>query len=223
EEDATYWLDVIGQIKPLQQVLLRPMIEGVIDQVLFTEGQSVRKGDLLVRIDDRSLRAAMEEAQATRQALAVLLQEAEQDLLRYRSLSAREGALSKQRLAQEESRVAQLNAQLQGSDARLEAARIALSHTRLVSPLNGRAGFRLQDAGNLVRAGDSTGLVTITQTDPVGLEFSVSQTLLPKAHDWRAHGLSLQILEQKTGAVIALGQQVHIEPVISPATGTFRL
>ncbi|PRB80024.1 efflux RND transporter periplasmic adaptor subunit [Pseudomonas sp. MYb185] len=222
-EDASYRLDVIGQIKPLQQVLLRPMIEGVIDEVLFTDGQAVSKGDLLVRIDDRSWRSAVDEAQATRQALVVLLREAEQDLARYQSLHAREGALSQQRLAQEESRVAQLKAQLQGSDARLEASRIALSHTRLVSPLSGRVGFRLQDSGNLVRAGDSTGLVVVTQIDPVGLEFSVSQDLLPKVQHWREHGVTLQVLDQKTGMQIATGQRAHIEPVISSATGTFRI
>lgn len=217
-------LTAVGQVQALQQVLVRPQIEGVLTEVLFKEGLPVARGQVLARLDDRALRAQVAQAQAEVQHLRAQLQIAQLDLKRYEGLAS-QAAVPVQQRDQQVALVAQLQAQVKSQEAMLDAVRVQLSYATIVSPVAGRAGLRQVDVGNLVRPTDTNGLVTVVQTQPVAVLFSVPQGRLAEVRQalkqpGPAH---VQVADQEQGTALAEGRLTTVDNRVDPASGSLRL
>lgn len=223
-KDQPLRLQAIGQVQALQQVLVRPRIDGLLTEVLFTEGQVVRQGQVLARLDDRSLRAQLAQAEAELQRLQAQLTSAQLDLKRYQDLAA-QSAVSTQQRDQQQAVVAQLQAQVQSQRASVSLAQTQLSYTVITSPLTGRVGLRQVDPGNVVRAADAQGLVTVVQTQPLAVVFSAPQTRLDEVRQAmrQPQGAQVWVAEQEGGATLAEGRLRTADNVVDAGSGTLKL
>ena len=223
-QDLPSTLSAVGQVQALQQVLVRPQIEGVLTEVLFKEGQPVTRGQVLARLDDRSLRAQVDQAQADVNRLKAQLQIAQLDLKRYEGLAA-QAAVSTQQLDQQVALVAELRAQVQSQEAAANAARVQLSYATITSPVAGRAGLRQVDVGNLVRPTDANGLVSVVQTQPVAVIFSVPQGRLGEVRQAvkQLAPARVQIADQEQGTLLAEGRLTTVDNRVDPASGSLKL
>ena len=177
-EDVPRFLSAIGTVQSLHSVVIRPQVEGVLTRIAVQEGQAVQKGDLLATLDDRAIRASLDQARAQLKQSQAQLQVAQVDLKRYQLLSEDNG-ISRQTLDQQQALVNQLKASILGNQAAIAAAKVQLSYTQIRSPVTGRVGIRNIDEGNLVRTSDAQGLFSVTQIDPIAVEFAVPQQWLP--------------------------------------------
>jgi RND family efflux transporter MFP subunit len=211
----------IGTVQALQSVVIRPQIDGVVSEIAFREGQAVKAGDLLARIDDRAIVAEVAMVKAERASNTAQLETARVDLERYSNLLADE-AIAKQQVDQQRAKVLQLEAALAGNDAAIAAAQVKLSYTRITSPISGRIGLRRVDRGNLVRAGDERGLVTVTQVDPVAVVFTLPQDMLPRVRQLltAAEGAPVVAFDRGGGAPLTEGRLLTIDNQIDATTGT---
>lgn len=222
--DVPFWADGIGTVTPLQEVVLRSRVTGVLAEVLFSEGQFVHKGTLLARIDDRQFVAALMQAQAEKLRSEAQLGAAERDLERYQSLQE---AIPRQTLDQQAATVSQMRAAVRANEAQVAAAEVQLSYTRIVAPISGRVGLRRIDPGNLVQASDAQGLVTVTQIDPVSVVFTLPQHQLPQfRHLIKPDGqpsARVSALDRDHGLALGEGRLTMIDNTIDAATGMIRL
>jgi RND family efflux transporter MFP subunit len=220
--DVAEFAQGLGNVQSLNSIALRPQVDGILTEVLFEEGQNVRAGQLLARIDDRAITAALAQARANRHRNQVALDTAKSDLSRYEAL-ARSRTISQQTVDQQAAEVAQLEAALAADDAAIAAAEVQQSYTRIESPVDGRTGLRRVDPGNLVRAGDA--LVTITQMDPIAVVFSLPQSLLPRVRALQSAGTMPEVhaYDRAGGTRIASGRLLLVDNLIDTATGTVRL
>jgi len=214
----------IGNVQSLHSVVLRPQVDGILTEVLFEEGQKVKAGDLLARIDDRAIVAALDQARAARNRNQVQLDTAQNDLERYQSL-VKNRTIPQQTVDQQAALVAQLKAALAADDAAIAAAEVQLSFTRITTPVSGVTGLRRVDPGNLVRAGDPGGLVSIAQMDPIAVVFSLPQDLLPRVQKTQAEGEVpvVNVYDRAGGTLIGKGRLLLIDNQIDATTGTLRL
>ncbi|MDP9520644.1 efflux RND transporter periplasmic adaptor subunit [Pseudomonas putida] len=178
QQDVPRYASAIGSVLSLHSVEVRPQVEGILTQVLVKEGQWVKEGDLLATLDDRSIRASLDQARAQLGQSQAQIQVAGVDLKRYRLLSSDDG-VSRQTLDQQQALVNQLQATVKGNQAAIANAEVQLSYTQIRSPVTGRVGIRNIDPGNLVRTSDTQGLFSVTQIDPIAVEFSLPQQMLP--------------------------------------------
>ncbi|WP_217362936.1 efflux RND transporter periplasmic adaptor subunit [Roseicella sp. DB1501] len=172
--DVPIWRNGLGNVQAFQTVTVRSRVDGQLQRIAFTEGQDVRQGDFLAQIDPRSFQAALDQAVAQKARDEAQLANARLDLQRYQTLSRSEGA-SKQQLDTQRAQVAQFEATVQADAANIDSARTQLDHTRITAPISGRLGVRLVDAGNIVHASDTTGLVVIAQIHPIALFLTLPQ------------------------------------------------
>ncbi len=182
QQDVPHYVSGIGAVLSLHSVMIRPQIDGILTRLLVKEGQTVKAGDLLATLDDRSIQASLDQAKAQLGQNQAQLQVALIDLKRYQLLSVDNG-VSKQTLDQQQALVNQLKATAQGNQASIAAAQVQLSYTQIHSPVTGRVGIRAVDPGNFLRVSDSQGLFSVTQIDPIAVEFSLPQQLLPTLHN----------------------------------------
>ncbi|MBA1289615.1 efflux RND transporter periplasmic adaptor subunit [Pseudomonas japonica] len=176
--DVPQLVSAIGTVTPLQSVTVRAQVDGILTRLWVKEGQFVEKGQLLASIDDRALRASLDQATAQAAQTRAQLKVAEVDLKRYTEL-AQDRSIPRQQLDQQQALHDQLQATLQGNEAAAAAARVQLSYTQIRSPLAGRVGIRAVDEGNLLRVSDAQGLFSVTQLDPISVQFALPQAQLP--------------------------------------------
>ncbi|CAA7617585.1 efflux RND transporter periplasmic adaptor subunit [Magnetospirillum sp. SS-4] len=221
-KDVPIYLDALGTVQAYNTVTVRPRVDGELVEVLFKEGQDVRAGDVLAQIDPRTYRAQYEQAQAARDKNAAQLEAARRDLARYVSLGDR---VTGQSVDTQRALVRQLEAALRSDEAAISNARTMLGYTVIASPIDGRAGMRLVDRGNIVRAADATGLVTLTQIQPISIIFTLPQQNLPAIADRLREGARLPVLavQPDSRAVIETGELELIDNQIDQATGTIKL
>jgi RND family efflux transporter MFP subunit len=214
----------IGTVQSLHNVLLRPQVSGVVTEVLFEEGQLVKRGQLLARIDDRTIVANLRQAEAEKARNEAQLKAAKLDQSRYDDLLP-EGAISRQTVEQQVALVEQLEAAILASEATIAAQRVQLSYSQITSPVNGRVGLRRVDPGNLVQSGDAEGLVTVTQVDPISVIFTLPQELLstvqPLTHG--ATAARVGAYDRDGGTLLGEGELTTIDNQVDAATGTIRL
>ena len=227
QRDVPRYVSGIGAVLSLHSVMIRPQIDGILTQLLVKEGQSVKAGDLLATLDDRSIQASLDQANAQLGQNQAQLRVAQIDLKRYQLLSVDNG-ISKQTLDQQQALVNQLKATARGNQAAIAAAKVQLSYTHIHSPVTGRVGIRAVDPGNFLRVSDAQGLFSVTQIDPIAVEFSLPQQQLPTLHD---------LLEAKTPALVKafIGDSEHsitplgegrlslIDNQVSATTGTIKV
>ncbi len=217
-------IKAIGTVTPLQTVVVRSRVDGTLSRVLFQEGQEVRRGQLLAEIDPAPYRVRVAEAEGQQQQVQAQLRSAERDLARYRTLFQQD-SIARQQLETQEALVAQLRGSAQTAHAQVDAARLQLSYTRIEAPASGRLGLRGVDAGNLVAASDAQGLVSLTQTRPISVVFSVPEPQLAALRArWRAGArLPVQAWDRADQEPLATGQLTTLDNQIDIATGTLRL
>lgn len=223
-QDQALSLSAVGQVQASQQAVVRARIEGLLTEVSFTEGQVVRPGQVLARLDDRSLRAQVDQAQAAVRRLQAELALAQLDLKRYQALVA-ESAISTQQRDQQQAQVAQLQAQLQSQQASLSQAQTQLSYTVITAPFGGRVGLRQVDVGNVVRPSDAHGLVTLVQTQPLVVVFQAPQTRLADVRRamTQTQGATVTVAEREGGPILAQGRLRATDNVVDAGSGTLKL
>lgn len=224
--DVPRYLTGIGSVLSLHSVTVRAQIDGVLAQVAVKEGQWVTKGDALASIDDRAIRASLAQARAQASQSQAQLQVAGINLRRYKDLS-RDNGISRQVLDEQQALFDQLTATLQGNQAAIAAAQVQLSYTQIYSPVTGRVGIRRVDPGNFLRVSDAEGLFTVTQIDPIAVEFSLPQQELatlralldkPQPAVVRAYIDG----DTETGKLVGEGHLTLLDNQIAANTGTIR-
>lgn len=227
-KDVPRYVSGIGSVLSLHSVVVRPQIDGVLTKLLVKEGQLVKTGDLLATIDDRSIRASLDQARAQLGESQAQLQVAQVNLKRYKLLSVDDG-VSKQTFDQQQALVNQLKATAQGNQASIDAAQVQLSYTQIRSPVTGRVGIRTVDEGNFLRMTDTQGLFTVTQIDPIAVEFSLPQQMLPTLQGLIGDPQRAQVkayigadTDGDTGNLLGEGHLTLIDNQINANTGTIR-
>jgi multidrug efflux system membrane fusion protein len=222
-KDMPVFLSGIGTVQAFNMVTIKSRVDGQIVKVSFREGQEVNAGDPLIQIDPRSFQAALEVAQAAKAKDEAGLVSAQADLDRYSQLVG-SGYQTRQSVDQQKATVAQLQASLKGDQAQIDAAQVNLDYCDIRSPIAGRLGVKLVDIGNLVRATDNTGLVTITQTKPIYINFTMAQENLHKIHEKQALGdLTVQAYGADNITLLSEGKLTVIDNAVDQTTGTIRL
>ncbi|RBJ79984.1 efflux RND transporter periplasmic adaptor subunit [Pseudomonas sp. MWU12-2534b] len=227
QQDVPRYVSGIGTVLSLHSVIIRPQVDGILTRLLVKEGQLVKAGDLLATLDDRSIRANLDQAKAQLAQNQAQLQVAQINLKRYKLLSVDDG-VSKQTYDQQAALVNQLNATAQGNQAAIDAAQVQLSYTQIRSPVTGRVGIRTVDEGNFLRMSDAQGLFSVTQIDPIAVEFSLPQQMLPtlqqlvRAQDPATVQAYLGTDSNKADALLGNGHLSLIDNQIDTGTGTLR-
>ena len=226
QQDVAIFVRGIGTVQPFQSVLIRARVDGTLDKVVFTEGQDVKQGDLLASIDPRPYQAVLDQAVAKKAADIAMLSNAKRDLVRYSDLAKSEFA-SRQSVDTQQASVSQTTATTQADDAAIAAAKLNLDFTRITSPIDGRAGLRLVDAGNLIHANDANGLVTINQIHPIAVYFTLPQDMFPTVQDAMHAAGTTPLPTSAFGGddkrQLATGTLLTMDNAIDTSTGTIKL
>lgn len=221
--DIPIYLQGLGNVQAFYTVTVTARVDGELQKIAFKEGQTVHKGDLLAQIDPRPNQAALEQAQATKIKDEAMLANARLDLARYITLQPQDLA-SKQTVDTARATVDQLAAQVKFDQAQIDNARTQLEYTRITSPIEGRTGIRLIDPGNIVHASDTTGIVVVTQLQPISVIFVLPEENLPALSAAMAAGaVPVTTLSRDGGTELEQGTLSLIDNQVSPATGTVKL
>ncbi|MGC5703673.1 efflux RND transporter periplasmic adaptor subunit [Pseudomonas sp. NFXW11] len=227
QQDVPRYASGIGSVLSLHSVVIRTQVDGILTRLLVKEGQLVKVGDLLATIDDRTIRANLDQARAQLAQNQAQLQVAQVNLKRYKLLTVDDG-ISKQTYDQQLALVNQLAATVQGNQAAIDAAQVQLSYTQIRSPVSGRVGIRTVDEGNFLRMSDAQGLFSVTQIDPIAVEFSLPQQMLPtlqqliRAQDPAAVKAYLGADGNNPDTLLGNGHLSLIDNQINAGTGTIR-
>lgn len=222
--DVAHMIEAVGTVESLQDVVVRSQVDGILTRLHFAEGDFVRRGQLLATIDDRAQRAALAAAEAQLARDSAQLRAAELDLSRYQALVQR-NAISQQQLDQQRAQADQLRAAVQLARANVDTARVNLSFTRIVSPVSGRVGIRRVDQGNLVRAGDAEGIVSVAQVNPISIVFPVPQAQLDgvRASARETAGAVVEAYDRDGSARLGNGRIAAFDNALDAQTGTARV
>lgn len=222
-QDVPLYLSGLGAVQASSTVAIQPQVDGKLIATPFSEGQLVRKGDLIARIDPSLYQAALDQALARKAQHAAELATAEKDLARARELVT-QNVDTAQLLDQRQGKVDQLRALIAADDAEVATARTLLGRTDILAPSDGRLGMRQIDPGNIVRASDKATIVTLTDIRPAAVVFTLPARYLDDVRDAMAAGtLPVTALDQDNRRTLASGKLLTIDNVIDQATATIRL
>lgn len=224
QENLQVELKAIGTVVPLNSVLVRSQVSGVLDKVLFKEGQQAQQGQLLAFIEPAAFDVKLAQAQGEQQQNLAQLKNAEVALARYQLLY-KQDSIAKQQVEQQEALVNQLRGSIKADQAKVNDAVLQQSYTRITAPISGRLGLRQVDAGNLINASDSNGLVTITQTQPISVQFSIpeNQVLAVRQAYQNNKKLMVKVWDRAEQQVLATGYLDTLDNQIDVSTGTLKL
>lgn len=221
--DVPIYLEGLGTVQAFYTVTVTARVDGEIQKIGFTEGQTVHKGDLLAQIDPRPNQAAYDQAVAAKAKDAAMLANAKRDYDRYILLQPQDLA-SKQTVDTQRATVDQLTAQVQVDQAAIDNARTQLDYTRITSPIEGRTGIRLIDPGNIVRAAGTAGIVVVTQVQPISVVFTLPEENLGMVGGALSAGpVQVTTLSRDGNAELDQGTLSLIDNQIDQTTGTARL
>lgn len=222
--DLGVYLTGLGTVTPVKTVTVRSRVDGELVGVNYREGQRVRAGELLAQIDPRPFEVQLHQAEGQLAKDEAALQNARTDFGRYRSLLD-QGLIPKQQFDAQVSTVDQFVAATKSDRAQVESARLNLSYSRVAAPIAGVVGLRLVDPGNMVHASDQTGLVVITQQQPITVVFTIAADRLPPVVRQLKAGRSLaaEAWDRDFQRRLASGTVLAVDNQIDPATGTVRV
>ena len=219
--DMPVYLFGVGTAKARNSVVVRPQVDGRILSINFKEGQEIKKGDLLAKLDPVTYQALLDQVVAKKAYDEVQLANAQHDLDRYSQLGG--GVVAQKTIDTQRALVAQLKAQLKQDDAAIASAKAFLDYTTIVSPIDGRTGIRMVDEGNLVRAGDA-GLVMITEVRPITVLFTLPQQQLAQVNKaMLSKALSVDALDADNATLLDRGTLQVIDNQVDTSTGTIRM
>jgi len=222
-QDIRVTIDAIGTVVARRTAVVQPRVDGELLSLHFDEGQLVKSGQLLAKIDPVPFRIALAQAEAALARDEAQLASARRDLERFKGLLARD-AIARQQVDNQQALVAQLDATVRAGKALVEEARLQLSYTEVKAPIGGVAGLRRIDPGNRVRASDTEGIVTIVQVRPVDVVFSVPEAALPRLRAARASGreVAVTLFDRDGLTPLADGRLSTVDNAIDPTTGSIR-
>ena len=224
KQDVRVVLSAIGNISALNTATVRARVDGELKNIRFKEGQMVRAGAILAEIDPRSFEIALAQVQGQLAKDQAQLKNAQVDVERYKDLLAKD-SIAKQQVDTQVALVQQLSATVQTTQAQVDNAKLQLSHTKITAPISGRLGLKTAELGNLVRAGDATGIVTITQTQPISVVFALPEANLPQiARKLKGtEPLTVQAWDRDLRNQLADGKVSTTDNAIDPVTGTIKV
>jgi multidrug efflux system membrane fusion protein len=221
--DVPVFLTGLGTVQATNTVTVSPRVDGELLSVGFVEGQMVKPGDLLARIDPKPYQAALDQATSAKARDAAQLANARLDLQRYEMLAPDEFT-SKQTLETQRALVSQLDAQIGSDQAAIESAQTQLDYTTIRSPIAARTGVRLIDAGNIVRAAAASGIVVLTQVQPIAVIITLPADALADVRQAMASGVvKVSALARSGSTLLADGTIGLIDNQVDPTSGTIRL
>jgi multidrug efflux system membrane fusion protein len=222
--DIQLRIPALGTVTPLATVTVRTQISGVMQRILFTEGQTVHQGDALAQIDPRPYEAAEQQMRGNLRRDQALLANAKLDSKRYEGL-VKEDAIAEQQLDTQRALVDQYQGTIESDEGQLKTASVNLLYTRITAPVTGRVGLRQVDQGNYVTPGDANGIVVINQLQPITVIFSIPEDnvseLMRRLHSGAT--LTVEAYDRTNSAKLADGKLLTVDNEIDVTTGTVRL
>lgn len=214
----------IGTVTPLNTVIVQSRVNGVLERVVFEEGATVEQGELLAEVDPLPYKAQLEQAEGQLQQSRATLENARADLTLYETLWEQD-SIARQQLSDQRAMVNELLGTVRANQAAVDDARLQLSWTRITAPLAGRLGLRKVDQGNLVTGSEAEGIVSITQMQPIAVNFTVPEVDVPALRtSFRGEEpLKVEVLDRNDQQVIATGNLTTLDNQIDTATGTLRV
>ncbi len=221
--DVPIYLEGLGNVMPIASVQVRPQVDGRLDTVAFKEGQKVKRGDLLAQVDPRPFVIQLHNAEASLAKDSAQLRNGQLNLERYKTLR-QQSLIPQQQVDDQQTLADQYVGAVRADEAAVEAAKLNLDYARIVSPIDGVVGVRQVDPGNLVRASDPTGIVVVTQLDPIAVLFTLPQDDLGAISTEMAKGtLVVDALSREGDKKLASGKLTVIDNQINTTTATIRL
>lgn len=222
--DLPVYLIGLGTVTAFNTVTVRSRVDGQIVKVNFTEGQFVHQGDALIEIDPRPYQVMLEQAEGQLAKDQAQLHDVQVDFERYQLLYG-EGVIPKQQVDTQQAQVGQFQGAIKADQATIDNAKLQLVYSHITAPISGRVGLRLVDMGNIVHASDTTGLLVITQLQPISVIFTLPQDQLQQVLSKLRGGgqLPVEAFDRDDTTKIADGKLATIDNQIDPTTGTYKL
>jgi multidrug efflux system membrane fusion protein len=222
-QDVPIYAGGLGTVQALNTVPVHSQVDGKLIQVLFTEGQHMKAGDVLAKIDPRLFQAALDQATAKKSQDEAQLVSAQKDLVRFTTLAVKSFE-TQQNVDQQQAKVDGFKAAIAADKAAIESAQTQLDYTTITAPIDGRVGFRQVDVGNIVHASDTTPLVVLTQTQPATAIFTLPESFLDDVRDAMTRGpVEVTAYDQNNVRTLGTGKILLIDAIIDQATATIRL
>nr|AEQ20279.1 multidrug efflux system subunit MdtA [uncultured bacterium CSLG7] len=213
----------LGAVTPIYTVTLRSRVDGELTEIHYREGDAVHQGDLLVQIDPRPFEVQLTEAEGQLAKDEAALANARIDLTRYQTLLA-QNAIQEQQVATQKALVTQDEGTVKSDQGQVDSAKLNLVYCKITAPITGRIGLRLVDPGNIVHASDTTGLLVITQIEPISVLFTVAEDQLPTVlQKMRTSTLEVDAYDRDMKKKLAQGTLTTVDNQIDQTTGTVRL